>query len=278
MDITDYLSNCVKLDIPVSFSKYGDGEYLCATGNDGHNCDNDNYTDKKSSALIQSIKYMVDNTTNAYIARWHHQYVADYWQSLTTKPIRWALYHTIIFDGNNDDAKVRLYKSIRNNKSMVKIIICNEKVAKAKKLLDLHYVIIVPCNNWFDIDFDKHLDQVKNIINKDGRNPLIITSCGMSAKVMIYELSKLYPHGIYLDFGSGLDTICTQERTRLGQQSYEYLVLKLKDILPYDWNKKQEPINIRQLTSRKPQVPPKKMPIRLQRYLQKKNDIHKVHN
>ena len=37
-----------------------------------------------------------------------------------------------------------------------------------------------------------------------------MTSCGQSAKVLIAELHKTYPNGIYLDVGSGLDCICTK--------------------------------------------------------------------
>ena len=52
MDIGNILIDCVKNKTPVSFSKYGDGEYLCASGTPGHNCDNDNYTEKLRYSLI----------------------------------------------------------------------------------------------------------------------------------------------------------------------------------------------------------------------------------
>lgn len=280
MDITEYLTKCVETNTPVSFSKYGDGEYLCATGGAGYNCDHDNYTERKAMALINSIKYMVDNMENAYISKWPDTYITDYWQSLVSRPINWGLQHTILFDGNNDDAKVQLYKSIKKNNTLVKIILCNHKVAKAKKILDLDHVVIIPLNNWFDNDFEKYLNIIVNIIKSDGRNPLIITCCGMNAKIMICEITKIFPHGIYLDFGSALDKICTQETTRSCQQSYEYLIDKLKDLLPDEWvnEKQKDMIEQPQTSIKSKQVfkPNKKrnsinkMPPRLQNYLKKK--------
>ena len=277
MDITQYLTHCVQTDTPVSFSKYGDGEYFCAIGNTGHNCDYDNYTDKKAEALITSIKYMVESTNNAYISKWPDTYITDYWQSLVSKPINWGLQHTILFDGNNDDAKVELYKSIKYNKTLVKVIICNDKIVKVKTLLDLDHGVIIPENNWFDTDFDTYLQNITSIIQEDGRNPLIITCCGINAKIMIYELSKIFPNGIYLDFGSGLDKICTQQTTRLCQQSYDYLVDKLKDILPDNWNNNQQITspsfyshNNTKVEKKDHKYNRKRMPYRLQKHLIKK--------
>lgn len=238
MDITSYLAECVRRNNPVSFSKYGDGEHACALGQTGHNCDADDYTRKKQEGLLRAIRYMVDVASNAFISKWPDENstsITEFWQAQTTKPIRWALQHTILFDGHNDQAKVDLYKAIKSNNHFVKIIICNESIAKAKRLLDLDHVVIIPRKNWFDDEFDQILLKIVDIIVKDGREPLVITCCGVSAKIMIYELSTIFPNGIFLDFGSGLDKICTKETTRLCQQPYDYLVDMLQDILPSDW-------------------------------------------
>jgi hypothetical protein len=52
-----YFVNCINNNIPVIFLKYGDGEYLCMSKAKGANCDNDKYTDKLSSSLINSFKF-----------------------------------------------------------------------------------------------------------------------------------------------------------------------------------------------------------------------------
>ena len=48
MNITKYLTNCIVNKIPVSFSKYGDGEYHKCIFNDNMytNCDDDLCTPK----------------------------------------------------------------------------------------------------------------------------------------------------------------------------------------------------------------------------------------
>jgi hypothetical protein len=51
MEITNYLSECIINKKPVSFIKYGDGEYNCATSCNGFNCDNDKYTKLLSDGL-----------------------------------------------------------------------------------------------------------------------------------------------------------------------------------------------------------------------------------
>ena len=266
LNITKYLSECVNNNIPVSFSKYGDGEFFCAFGafdynnNKKENCDNDSYTLKLSESLKHSFKYMVETANNAYIGLWHNYEYKSKWDSLITKPVKWADYYTIIFhkhivtdivnnnddnnnndndnnDNNNDDNnndKVLLYKSIKKSK-LKKIIICNQLLEKSKILLDIDYIVNVPINNWFDTNFESILENVKQIIKDDG-NHIVITCCGMSAKVLICELTKTFPKGIYLDFGSALDLICTKKDSRGYTYSYDYTKNLLKDIIPEDWD------------------------------------------
>jgi hypothetical protein len=63
-----------------------------------------------------------------------------------------------------------------------------------------------------------------------------MTCCGMSAKVLIAELSKKYPKGIYFDIGSGLDKLCTKKDSRGVYKSYEELLDLFKGIIPDSWN------------------------------------------
>ena len=235
MEITQYLTNCVKNNTPVSFSKYGDGEFICASGGHGNNCDHDNYTPKKRQAIIDSFKYMVDEAKNTHIGLWHDEKTKSFWESLVSKPICWCQYHTIIFDTNTDKEKVELYKAIKHS-NLNKLIVCNELLVKSKNLLNIDHVIHVPFDNWFDTQFEAYVDSISTIIQNDGRQPLIITCCGMSAKVLICELYKKFPNGIFLDFGSALDYICTKRDSRGFSYTYDYLINLFRDILPDDWD------------------------------------------
>jgi hypothetical protein len=233
MNITNYLTECVQNNIPVSFSKYGDGEFNCIFNEKGHNCDRDIYSDKLSICLKKSFIYMVEKADNAYIGLWDNLNNKHILEKMVNKEVKWALYHTIIFDKKEDENKATLYKTIKESK-LKKIIICNPLLIKSKLLLDIDEIIFIPFNSWFDTDFNCILNKVKEKIETDG-NHIVITCCGMSAKVLICELVKSFPNGIYLDFGSALDIICTKRDSRGWNYGYEYFNSLLKDFLPENW-------------------------------------------
>ncbi len=234
MEITDYITKCVNENIPVSFLKFGDGEYNCAFNGFGRNCDNDLYTNKLSNSLKESFKNMVENYDNTYIGMWHNVENTKRWELLVNKKVNWVNYHTLIIDKQYTENKVALYKAIKISKSK-KIIVCNSLLIKSKYLFDADFIINVPLNSWFDTHFENILEQVTKIIDND-ENHIVITCCGMSAKVLISELKKKFSNGIYLDFGSALDLICTKKDSRGREYDYTYIQNLFADILPNNWN------------------------------------------
>ncbi len=234
MEITKTITECIRRRIPVSFSKYGDGEYACANAFNGHNCDADSYTEKKRAALIESFKYMTQSAENSYVSYWTDD-ISSYWQSLTTVPIRWAKLHTLILDDASVEDKIELYKTIKQS-NMKKIYICNPLMVKAQTLLNIDWLVHVPLNNWFEILFVKLIAIIKNIVVSSNDQFIIMCSAGMSSKIIICELHKLFPNNIYLDIGSALDTICTKRVTRDRRRTYENALERMRDLIPDDWN------------------------------------------
>lgn len=240
MDITSYLTECVEKKIPVSFSKYGDGEYLCASGNVGQNCDRDPYTDKLRIKLRESVTYMVDTAENAHLGLWSDNDIG-FWKQFVTKEIKWAKYHTMIFDKDLHEksdsfyAKMKLYRTIKLS-PIKKIMICNPLMIKAKQLLNVDFMIHVPLYNWFDTQLETIISKIKNIV-KDERF-IVLTSCGMGAKVLICELTKILPHGIFLDIGSALDLLCTKKDSRGREYSYDTILgeFKNQNMIPDSWD------------------------------------------
>ena len=233
---------CIENKKPISFSKYGDGEYLCADSEIHkiqnmqftQNCDGDNFTKSLSESLKKSFVYMVENGENAFLGKWHDIDVVKYWESLTNNKVNWANYHSLLlYDG--DINIINIYKSIKKA-TQKKIYICNELLIKSKILLNIDHIVIIPLNNWFDTEFDKVLKKIIHLIGKKDGNHIVMTSCGMSAKVLICELYKLYPKGIYLDIGSGLDTICTKRSTR--GMIFDYIISYslFKELIPENWD------------------------------------------
>jgi hypothetical protein len=237
MEITEYIAQCVNENKPINFLKFGDGEYNCAFHNFGENCDKDRYTSKLALCIKESFKYIVENTDNTYIGMWHNTENTKKWEELVDKKVNWVDYHTIIIDKKNTSDKLKLYKAIKNSKSK-KIIVCNNLLIKSKLLLNIDHIVIVPFNNWFDNNFNEIFDKIKNLIIND-ENHIVITCCGMSAKVLITELIKTFSNGIYLDFGSALDLICTKRDSRGREYDYNYIENLLSDILPTNWNDSQ---------------------------------------
>lgn len=233
MDITKYLAECIQTKTPVSFSKYGDGEYGAANGHKGHNCDRDIYTEALSAGLRNSLKYMVDETPNAFIGIWHDGDHINYWSSLVKSPLKLAKYHTVIMDNDNRNDKINLFKTIKES-PLNKIYVCNPLLIRSKSLLNINHLVHVPFNNWFDTEFERIISEIKSHI-VDGEPTIIMTSAGMGAKILIAELSKLYPQNIYLDFGSALDKICTKKTSRGWEPSYSDLMWELCDLIPEDW-------------------------------------------
>jgi len=211
---------------PVSFSKYGDGEYLCASAHSGGNCDGDQYTDKLRNGLIDSFKYMTQEVDNSYIGMWWDENTNEFWKSLVedTDRIKCAYYHTFIVDKTDFGTdtiiqKMNLYRSIQES-NLKKIIVCNPLLVKLQYLVKSDHMVNIPFNNWFDTKFEEVFNAIKTHIGDD-EQPMVITSCGMSAKVLICELTKLYPKGIFLDFGSAADFICTKKHSRGASYTYE---------------------------------------------------------
>ena len=233
MEITNMLSECIRSGIPVSFSKYGDGEYACANAFAGHNCDADFYTQKKQIALIESFKYMAENAPNAYMSYWTEE-ISSYWQTLTKTNIKWAKLHTFILDDDAVESKIDLYKTIKTS-PLKKIYICNPLMEKARTLLNIDWMVFIPMNNWFDTLFEELIQRLNTVISAD-EQCIIMCSAGMSSKIIICELTKLFPNNIYFDIGSALDTICTKRVTRDQRRTYENALYHMRELIPGDWN------------------------------------------
>ena len=245
-DVIDTFVDFIENNIPFSFSKYGDGEWICANrdvfnGKYGNtNSDYDTYTENLQRGLTEGLKDIVNHEGNNYIGAWETKTVMDYWLSIVEnkEKILWADYHTFIFNKLDEPdiitRRLKLYKSIQNC-TRKKIIICNQLLQKSRDLLRADEMIIVPFQNWFDQHFN---DVLQKIIQAIGENeePMVFTSCGMGAKVLISTLRQKYPKGIFIDMGSALDYICTMRNTRGRKFSYNDLYEIMKPILPENWH------------------------------------------
>jgi hypothetical protein len=105
---------------------------------------------------------------------------------------------------------------------------------KTRLLFKADDLLLVPFQNWFDDHFNNVLALLVKRIGDD-LQPMVILACGMSAKVMISELHKLYPNGIFIDVGSAMDLLCTKRDSRGRMYNYQTIYNKFQHLLPDDW-------------------------------------------
>jgi hypothetical protein len=242
MDINDKIIKCIENEEPIIFVKYADGEYNCIIKDYNNNYlewsagEGDMYTEQKKRGLINALRYFNDIPT-AYIGKWHTTFITDYFQGICNKPIQFTKLHSLLFDNadvkTNFKEKIEICKAIQNSK-MKKILLCNPLLIKAKSLLNIDVVIEIPLKNWYENSESVKKQILDNV--KEDEKLLLITCAGIGSKIMISELHKILPNGIYLDYGSGLDLICTKKDSRGWDYKYEQLENAFRDILPTDWN------------------------------------------
>lgn len=233
--MTEFVTKLIQIDKPFVFVKFGDGEYDAVKGKPGSNCDKDPYTKKLQFGLINAVKYysLLDN---AYCGQWHSIHVKEFFDSIVTGKINWINYHVCIMDETSfeNNNKLELFKSIKYSHRK-KILVGNELLEKAKYLLNLDEHLIVPYRNWVENEFDTIYEKIVKFFENDP-NPMILTCAGMGSKVLIMELHKKFPNGIFIDIGSGLDYLCTKKCSRGNVFTYDKLENYFKEILPLNWN------------------------------------------
>lgn len=218
---------------PFSFAKFGDGEFGCMKHQTGYNCDKDKYSQSLGESLCEAIQYFSKNT-HSFVGAWHEENTRNWLQSLTSHPINWIDYHSLIFDGKDDCLKAQIIKKIHND-SRKKIIVCNELLIKSKLLFNADTLIFVSKHGWFETMFESVFEKCVAEIG-DSSNPIVLTMAGLASKVLIMKLQQRFPNGTFLDFGSAVDKICTKRETRGWKISYDELISLVADILPSEWN------------------------------------------
>lgn len=225
--ITSILISKIKNQQSTGFIKFGDGEYFCMNNTypNGCNIDKDNFTSKKSECLKQAFNYLIQNFSNSiFLGKWH-----DNWdwaqfldENLQNSPISWANYHTLLLDGEDMQNKLLLYKTIRNS-NLNKIYIGNDNLQNVHSILNINHFVTVSERNWFDNDYDIVLSNVLKTMNSNVSN-IVMTSAGMSSKILLADILKSHPNTIVLDFGSAFDYICTGRQSRTWEPPREYLL------------------------------------------------------
>ena len=197
----------IKENMPFTFVKYGDGEYLCSIRRQGQNCDNTKYTEQLGSAIVSSYIYLA-SLSNSYLGKWtDDRQTALFFEELI-KP-QWVDYCSFLFGKQRGVPtfmeQLPLLKCLKNS-SQQKIYVCNEVLTAVAPLFNIDKTIIIHPYNWFQLQYDDILQQIKNAV-KNPNEIIIMTSAGMGAKPLLADLRQYYPSAILIDIGSGFDAL-----------------------------------------------------------------------
>lgn len=216
------------------FAKVGDGEYYAMTliNINGHNCDNDVYTYENGIELRKALCELADRSSNEniYFAQWPTDEVKRFYHGLyydylvdnnkKEKYIPWVDYHFVYPDQNFGDENRRklLYNLVETiqNTSQFKIVITNIKNKKHQLIFKSNAFIEVPESSWYAQGL---YNNVKNSLieileeNKD-KKALLLTSVGLCSKILINDITKLYPNLSVIDIGSAFDILSRKYPTR----------------------------------------------------------------
>lgn len=239
--LIDYIKN----DKQIIFLKYGDGEVECMKVTDennnmisyGQNCDNDKYFPELSYELKEAFIYFVNYHTyqNVHIGKWHSRNESDYLskyyyeyqnkKNYVNKIIPYTNYHLVMNDKINlqNNSIYQFVKSIKYKENSIKIVVSNIQNQLLKDLFSSHYFVETPSSSLY-LKIEDIEKSIKNIIEKYSNQKIILlTSCGLSAKVLIYRLLKIYDTQLSaIDLGSSFDLLCKKRITRTYQNEYSY--------------------------------------------------------
>lgn len=230
-----------------------------------HNCDSDVYYPELSQVIKASFLYFAYQSygkhRHVYLGKWHFDPEIDYLSKLTYelhphKPIiPFANYHLVMNDkGALKNPNMRDFvRTIRDDslgRSKIssksqgvvdthtdyhKIIISNGQNRLLQSIFSAQSFVETPPRCLFLV-FHQIANQVSEIIDQARQeNPmqkiLLLTSCGLSAKALVYYLYQKYcdssaqssdPFISAIDLGSSFDLLCKKQVTRAYQYEYTY--------------------------------------------------------
>lgn len=232
--ITELITNNIIQDIPISFTKFGDGEYLCMTTLHGKNSDHDQYHPELAQKLKEALPYLFNHPT-CYIGKWTGYWgnacVADYYESLGGYNAKYGHYHTLY----NDEEFNKNYNLLDFVKAMQscqrkKILFTNKNNEPLTRLFRTNIFVEIPMSNW-SYNYVEYLSKVIPHLEK---NCLLIVGAGMCSKVLAHDLLRMDDSISYIDIGSGFDMLCGNN-SRGWSHSRESELEYYKSVLPEDW-------------------------------------------
>ena len=211
---TDHL----KSQRPFSFVKIGDDCVFAIRGQEGTNAEGHQYGDKISKHMKEAYEYLKDKPS-VYVAEWNEN-------------PKWGDGRLPFFDALllHEDAYLtpdlkEFYRVLRDD-TRPKYYFARDRMVEAARKFKMNF-IAVPYPNSYDY-VEAVIGKVKEIA-KPGA--VILFSCGMLAKIMIYECYKICKDMTVLDMGSAFDPLFVGSTRSADEQQHERVKSYYADIL-----------------------------------------------
>lgn len=254
-DLT-HMTNNIKNNKRVIFTKFGDGEYNCMNHHNGNNCDGDKYTNELGDELKKSfisLSLLSKNEDGIYLGKWHSEvntiikYYADIFYDYLEKnniellDIPFVDYHFCYnehkYFGNNNN----MYEFVKSIQDVdkYKIIVSNNLNKRLMTIFKGNNFAEIPENSWYANGL---YDVLYGVLFKElsyYNDGIVILSAGLATKVLINELSSIFPNASFIDIGSGFDLLARKKPTRIYydciSHSYEDELSYYKGLLPIEF-------------------------------------------
>jgi len=237
---TPIVTQHIRDGIPIRFAKFGDGEFECARGATGNNCDGDVYFPELGQQIQKSFVELAV-APNTYLGHWNiWDDVPNFFNTLYTQKtglpssdVPWVSYGLLLKDITRAhlpymyDLVEAIQVSPRN-----KIYVCNDMNAKMCSVFRSKHLSIPP-RCWF-LEYDHIMNLLKEMC-KEHPDSIVLLSAGLCSKVAIADLVRTFPTITCLDFGSGFDCLCRGYMTRSYQGKFEVDLAYYKGLLPADF-------------------------------------------
>lgn len=192
---------------PFSFVKIGDDCVFCMRGQTGANAEGHQYSPKLSKHLRKAYDYLKDRSS-VYMAEWDANHPGlVFFDAL------------LLHEDSYLTPDLRDFYQLLKDDPRPKYYFARERMKEAATVFNMELVPVPWPNSYVYIG--QVLKKVKEIARP---GVIILFSCGMLSKVMIYECHKINPDMTVLDMGSAFDPLFVGS-TRSANQ-YQHLKVK----------------------------------------------------
>jgi hypothetical protein len=174
---------------PFSFIKIGDDCVFCVQGQKGANAENHPYSPELAHHMREAYEYCIRRPQDIHVAEWNNSKLW-YFDALLMHEDRFL----------TDDLK-NFYRILKND-SRPKYYFARDRMREASKVFNMEFIEVPYPNSYSHIA--EVMEKVKEIARPD---IIILFSCGMLSKIMVYECHKICPEMTVLDMGSAFDPL-----------------------------------------------------------------------